>query len=1089
MINDLTSKEVSILQIVRDNTGVITLTDNDCLWIEQLSRATLINENDEYFQKADTQFNFDFLYLQSYIIRTYLLLCRINYRHIIQYYQCHVRRTQVTTNNETLDLDEKYCIPLSHQQLETDWNHLKEMYLDKLYHSHNLLRQIAMMLKHYPDNLSQINLYDFVHSLGDDNTIHEQVEQYEIKDFQLCYIDHVRKLYENSISDFQHLFTDVSQLLRTPIDPQLDDELSQMLRAAIISIDYGNDIDKIQSTIQMITDLLNELGLVEHLLLRQWAHSLKETCDILKIENSILNFIPDEIKCENYVAVCIHLIRMRTILQERVVNIEEKEMKQWNENFDVKSQEQQQQANRFLGFLTESPSTDEKPANTTNLDDKDIWLDVWPEISIDTPTDPSAQQGQLPATQQTTFDEHFEYLSLFELHVKIVPLTSSTLFEQIHKQNEKPPTEAKPLTAAQKLIIAVPNGKPVSRLWKIEHLFHKLREFFDKEKYDLNTFAAVDKNEIFVDFTNNNARLPHQISPEYFIIDKTSLFSIQFHFRSKLFEYFATSKCDISILIDRYITDNDIKPPSKDIYLSFFDENGKSIENGTIANLTNQENNLEQKTIRITVFEEDYNTSTLCEVTLRPKEGEQTSLFHPTTKWQQIDQWLKTFTQMIDSTVKEYAYLDKDKKTIIEKSQPISLILESTKSAIIDGISQDITTKVIFSYETNNASVYALKSMRICHLLNNEDLLRQLHLIDISPNDCVLVLGETNEQVLSQDDIRQPVGNYSNTDNQPIHFRISISIQILTYDNQRPSQILLSNRNTTIEQIFQLTHASADIYKYLASNYTKKIIGFDEKLSNLIATKFILVKEQETCFISIEKPKYSQLVDIEDEGHEIFQRFTIFATIADICRENQIDIDHQRLVYSDDFVPSTETQMISFLSTSPIRFTLMDGNLPVAVTIENTEVKQSIKFHCSLMITVNRLCLIACQLFNVNSEYYKLMQADCLLDDDDVTLNDIDSTMTEVQFQLISTARITSSIRFDDQTIVLPCRDDTSAATLVEETLRKLHIPPENAHMYELIALADDRTPIEWDMSIGDVYQLFSPIPTTIPFELAKKDE
>ncbi len=64
LINDLTSKEVSILQIVRDNTGVITLNDNDCIWIEQLSRAILINENEEYFQSADTPFTFDFLYLQ-----------------------------------------------------------------------------------------------------------------------------------------------------------------------------------------------------------------------------------------------------------------------------------------------------------------------------------------------------------------------------------------------------------------------------------------------------------------------------------------------------------------------------------------------------------------------------------------------------------------------------------------------------------------------------------------------------------------------------------------------------------------------------------------------------------------------------------------------------------------------------------------------------------------------------------------------------------------------------------------------------------------------------------------------------------------
>jgi hypothetical protein len=273
-----------------------------------------------------------------------------------------------------------------------------------------------------------------------------------------------------------------------------------------------------------------------------------------------------------------------------------------------------------------------------------------------------------------------------------------------------------------------------------------------------------------------------------------------------------------------------------------------------------------------------------------------------------------------------------------------------------------------------------------------------------------------------------------------------------------------------------LTNAAFDIYKYLASNYTKKILHFGEQLSNLLDTKFILVQSHETCLISIEKPKYNQ-------------RFTIFATIADICGENQIDIDHQSLLYADDFVPSPDTQLVSFLTVSPIRFTLIDGNLPVTVTIQNSEDHRFIKFHCSLTITVKRLCFIACQLFGVNSNYYRLKQAECLIDDDEVTLDDIDSTMTEIQFQLISTASITSSIRYDDQTVLLPCRNETSAATLIVEALHQLHIPQENRDKYELIALADDRTPIEGDMSIEDVYQLFPSQPTIIPFELTKKVE
>ena len=42
LVNNLTSKEVSIVQIIRDDTGVITLTETDCSWIEDLSRAALL---------------------------------------------------------------------------------------------------------------------------------------------------------------------------------------------------------------------------------------------------------------------------------------------------------------------------------------------------------------------------------------------------------------------------------------------------------------------------------------------------------------------------------------------------------------------------------------------------------------------------------------------------------------------------------------------------------------------------------------------------------------------------------------------------------------------------------------------------------------------------------------------------------------------------------------------------------------------------------------------------------------------------------------------------------------------------------------
>ena len=627
VINNLSSKEISLLQIVRDNTGVITFTDDDFQWIEQLSRALLINVNDEYFQRVDAPMNFDFLYLQSYIIRTHLLFCRINYKHVIQNYQCYVRRTNVNTENGTLDLDEKYCLELNHQQLEIDWNHLKEMQMDKLYHGHHLLRKISFILKNQQEDRSQINLFEFIQSIGDDQNIRHQIQQNEIKDFQLCYIDQIRRLYENSISDFQHLFTDVSQTLRTPIDPQVETELDETFQAVIISIIDDNNVNQIQSTIKQITDLLNDLRSVEHHLCGQWARPLKEICQALEIENSILDLIPDGIKCENYVALNIHIIWMRRILQERIVNIEEKETEQWDENIDVHPPEQNhyKQTNRFRDLLTEPASSNEAPKELIDSGSGDIWLDGYEdqeEIS-NSLLDENEFKTSLRSSpiHSAVVEERPTYSTLFELNLKYDPLSSSCLFEEIHNQCEESLTPTAPLNKAQKLITC-PNGERKSRLWKNENLFEKLRKFFETENYDTSRYIVIDKNEILVDFTNHDARLPKAISSEYFIIERTSVFSIQFHFRAKIFEYFTTSKSTIVNLINRLISDYDIKTSSKDTFLCFCNAHGETIDNVSIANLINRTTLIQQKTISIFITEEDSSSTMLCEVIFKLRRGE-----------------------------------------------------------------------------------------------------------------------------------------------------------------------------------------------------------------------------------------------------------------------------------------------------------------------------------------------------------------------------------------------------------------------------------------------------------------------------------
>jgi hypothetical protein len=164
----------------------------------------------------------------------------------------------------------------------------------------------------------------------------------------------------------------------------------------------------------------------------------------------------------------------------------------------------------------------------------------------------------------------------------------------------------------------------------------------------------------------------------------------------------------------------------------------------------------------------------------------------------------------------------------------------------------------------------------------------------------------------------------------------------------------------------------------------------------------------------------------------------------------------------------------------------MNGNLPVTVTISNGEEQAPITFHCSFSITARRLCQIACQLFGVNDNYYRLMFSDCELDDD-LSLNDIDTTLTEFQFQLISTATVKSSVTYNGQTVTIPCSKETLASTIVEEIFQRFNIQQE--HVHELLAMDTDQTQIDLEMSIEDILGLFPLDTTTIQLELRRKDD
>ena len=177
ILSKLADEEVSIVQIGQERMGVVALNETDCQWIEQLSRASLENGNC-YFPKLDTSLNFNFLYVQSYLIRSYLLLCRINYKHIQGRYQCYAKRQNPVT--ATLDHDGDHDADL---RLTDEWNHLEYANLNQLHNEHRFLQRIADVVRNATEDFSKANLSTFMRNSDYGHRFAQQFHEYQMKDF------------------------------------------------------------------------------------------------------------------------------------------------------------------------------------------------------------------------------------------------------------------------------------------------------------------------------------------------------------------------------------------------------------------------------------------------------------------------------------------------------------------------------------------------------------------------------------------------------------------------------------------------------------------------------------------------------------------------------------------------------------------------------------------------------------------------------------------------------------------------------------------------------------------------------------------
>ncbi|CAF3288496.1 unnamed protein product [Rotaria sp. Silwood2] len=526
--------------------------------------------------------------------------------------------------------------------------------------------------------------------------------------------------------------------------------------------------------------------------------------------------------------------------------------------------------------------------------------------------------------------------------------------------------------------------------------FRHIVQKYQYKRYSFETLIPVDKYQISLDLNDDNPSLPRDFPTEYSILERTSLIQVKVEYGERSVDYFTKSECSVINVFSRFMNDPKLGLNlNTENIICFFDENQRLIYDGIIGDLFSV-NDQEKRKVRLILTEENRSIS-FNEILYRTAQDEEKRiLLHPNTVWQNFDNWFRE-QPVAENLGKEYfSYFLKEKNSIVEETDRI---LSTVEPITIDVISRDSTMKVKISYENQCEKICVLKATKINQLLNNENLLPKLNLNFDSCRDCVLALGENPDQRLSNEDTRKPIGEFSGDDQEVVEFRIALLIQISTSNNsEKPEEVLLFNRKVTIEELFQISKGSERGYKYLASYQTKKIIDFHHLLSDVNETRFLLMKENQFCSIHIRRSTENQLISIDDDQTNMKQDFASFATIGDVYKANHINDQNEYLLFEKDFLPSMETSLSVFTSTSPIEFDVINEKLPIHIIVENSIDKQTINYYCSLKAQFNRLCSIACQFMHLNSKFYQLMFDGMELSDGENCLEDLDTGSDEVKF-------------------------------------------------------------------------------------------
>ncbi|CAF3815136.1 unnamed protein product, partial [Rotaria magnacalcarata] len=1095
MIHALSEREISILQITNDNMGVITLNNMNCQWIEKLTRASLENEKD-YFLKFNTPLKFNFLYVQSYLIRTYILYCPINYQQIKGKYQCCTRKKLGLKRNCEININDDYL-------LANEWNHLENKSYDQLLNESNFLERIMDILNESNEDYSSMNLLEFIQNKNYSPRFAEQYEKFGMKDFSLSKIKNVYQLYQQAINQLQHAYANVPHLIRIPLTEELNNALDDKFKSLYLFSCDQIKKEEYQAQTRSITELLNDFKDIEDFVERESSKSLIETCRVLSIESPILALISEEIKCENYVPICLKLIEIRSKLQEKIINIEEQTTSLWNARLDSPVTDQSKENsfnlfrkkdniddNDFLRFDSEPDSHHESdipiiPEIKDPFQNVFDWLS--PDLSIDELANPKlvpSQSNPGEATSEPVPPEPYrpESASLLQLNIKLTSSPASTLFtncqDQLAQKSAKTPNK--------RFSIPFKDGKLGKYMCGPEKFYEKLKSIFTEKKYDSETLAIIDRNQIFIDFMaeKKNNILP-VIEEEYSIIEKSLLIPIILEFQNEQYQYYATSEAKISAILIRFIVDQELAFNTNENYFSVFDSFKQYIaEDCQINNMHRLD---PQRPISVQISQCNEKTNIFCQVTFT-KDETHNPYFNPSTTWKQLSLWLKNHGVQTENSINGYYFWHVKQQLIIDGDHTIASTLDQSESVDIDVISEDSVTDIILSYDKISQTIRILKSCSVRGLLGNSNYLTQLNL-KVSREDCTLVFvsNAPEKQILNDSDMDKSIEYYASMTDKPVHFQISILIQIIRYNDQTQIPLPLSHRNLTIKDLLEMIEAK-DSHMYLASCETKLVLSNNMILSTINETKFFLVKESQTCLVSIEQSKDVLLVI--DDGTMRDQRYIIDATMNDVYQHHKNIGQDQYLSYNNDIAPSRDTSLRLFINptTLSVVFNITYEKPEAHVTVESDEQQEPIRFQCSPSMSFGRLHEIVCQLWKLKKNFYSTTLSDESIPDEDCSLTDTGESLADIRLKIISTTDTKCKIEYQNTAILISTTNETLLKSILDEALEKLLIPrnAEDSFKFCLLDDPDNPTEVDLDSNINDMRSILPPKTDTIPLLLEK---